>query len=321
MHLELLEGQRAVVQGRRQAEAEVDQDLLARAVVLVHADHLRDGHVTLVHDQQPVWWEVVEQRPGPGTSLAAREVTRVILDAGAEAQLAHHLDVEGGPLAQALGLQDHAPLLELLDAQLRLSFDVDQGLLELVGRRDVVRGGVDVELLPLGEELAGQRIELGDALHLVAEELHAHDEVVVGRLQLQRVAADAEPGTRELLVVALVLEIDQLAQHAVAPVATAGAQAHHRGAVVDRRAQAIDARDAGHDDHIPALEERPRRGMAKLVDLVVARRILLDVRVRARQVGLGLVVVEVGDEVLHGVVREEVAQLGVELGSQRLVVR
>ena len=32
--------------------------------------------------------------------------------------------------------------------------------LELVGRRDVVRGGVDVELLALGQQLAGQRIEL-----------------------------------------------------------------------------------------------------------------------------------------------------------------
>ena len=63
--LELLEGQRAVVERRRQPEAEVDQDLLARAVVLVHADDLRDGHVALVDDQQPVGREVVEQRPRP----------------------------------------------------------------------------------------------------------------------------------------------------------------------------------------------------------------------------------------------------------------
>ncbi len=63
--LELLERQRPVVQRGRQAEAEVDEDLLAGAVVLVHARDLRDGHVALVDDEQPVGREVVEQRPRP----------------------------------------------------------------------------------------------------------------------------------------------------------------------------------------------------------------------------------------------------------------
>ena len=68
--LEFLECQRAVVERRRQPEAEVDEDLLARPVVLVHADDLRDRHVRLVDDQQPVRGEVVEQRPRPGACLA-----------------------------------------------------------------------------------------------------------------------------------------------------------------------------------------------------------------------------------------------------------
>ena len=50
------------------------------------------------------------------------------------------------------------------------------------------------------------------------------DEVVVGGLQLQRVAADAELGAAERLVVALVLQVDQLAQDPVAAVAAARAQ-------------------------------------------------------------------------------------------------
>ena len=86
------------------------------------------------------------------------------------------------------------PFFQLLDPLLHLGLDVDDGRDQLLRRRHVVRRRVDVELLALGEQLAGQRIELGDPLDLVAEELHAHDEVVVGRLQLERVAADAEPG-------------------------------------------------------------------------------------------------------------------------------
>ena len=49
--------------------------------------------------------------------------------------------------------------------------------------------------------------------------------------------------------------------------------------------------------------------------------VLLDVGVGARDVGFGLVVVVVADEVLDGVVGEELFELGVELRGQRLVGR
>ena len=63
-----------------------------------------------------------------------------------------------------------------------------------------------------------------------------------------------------------------------------------------------------------------RRGVAQLVDLVVPAGVLLDVRIRPGQVRLGLVVVEVADEVLDRVVREERPELGVQLRRKRLVV-
>ena len=63
-----------------------------------------------------------------------------------------------------------------------------------------------------------------------------------------------------------------------------------------------------------------RGRVAQPVDLVVDRGVLLDVEVLVRDVGLGLVVVVVGDEVLDRVVREELAELAAELGRQRLVV-
>ena len=60
--------------------------------------------------------------------------------------------------------------------------------------------------------------------------------------------------------------------------------------------------------------------MPEAIDLVVDRRVLLDVEVLRRDVGLGLVVVVVADEVLDGVLGEELAELVAELGGQRLVV-
>ncbi len=244
----------------------------------------------------------------------------VVLDARAEPQLTHHLEVEGGALPEPLGLEDHALLLELAHALLHLRLDVVDGRDHLLLRRDVVGGGVDVQLLALGEDLTGQRVQLGHPLDLIPEELDARDEVVVGRLQLEGVATDAELGPREGLVVARVLQVHQLAQHTVSSIAPTDSQPQDGGPVVHRRTEAVDAGHAGHDDHVPALEQRPCGGVAQLVDLVVAAGVLLDVRVAARQVRLRLVVVEVADEVLDRVVREEVAELAVELRRERLVV-
>ena len=86
-------------------------------------------------------------------------------------------------------------------------------------------------------------------------------------------------------------------------------------------AQAVDARDRGHDQHVAAAQQRRRGRQAQPVDLLVDLRVLLDVGVGARKVGFGLVVVVVADEVLDRVVREELLELAVELGGQRLVVR
>ncbi len=61
--------------------------------------------------------------------------------------------------------------------------------------------------------------------------------------------------------------------------------------------------------------------MPQPVDVVVDRRVLLDVEIGLRDVRLGLVVVVVGDEVLDRVVREELPELVAELRGERLVVR
>ena len=64
-----------------------------------------------------------------------------------------------------------------------------------------------------------------------------------------------------------------------------------------------------------------RRRVPELVDLVVDRRVLLDVGVRRWDIGFGLVVVVVRDEILDRVVREELLELVVELRGEGLVRR
>ena len=120
---ELLPLQRAVVHGRRQPEAVVDEGALAGGVALVHRADLRHGDVRLVDDEQEVLGEVVEQAVGGRAGRAAVDVHRVVLDAGAGADLAHHLDVVGGAHPQPLGLEQLALLLEQRELLLELVLD------------------------------------------------------------------------------------------------------------------------------------------------------------------------------------------------------
>jgi len=153
--LEFFEGERTVVERRRQPKAEVDQDLLARSIVLVHPDNLRDGHMALVHDQQPVRREVVEQRPRPAAGLSARKVAAVVLDTGAVAEARASFEVECRALPKP-GRLKRAPLrLQLADSDFHLLADRLDGAHQLVGRGHEMAGRVDVDLLALRQQLAG----------------------------------------------------------------------------------------------------------------------------------------------------------------------
>ena len=172
----------------------------------------------------------------------------------------------------------------------------------------------------LAEGLAGERIEGGQLVDFVAEQLDPERQVLVRRVDLDDVAADAEDAAVEIVVVALVLNLDELPQNLVALDPLAALERQHHPVVGLGRAEAVDAGDARDDDDVPPLEERPRRREPHPVDLVVDRRFLLDVRVGRRDVGFRLVVVVVADEVLDGVLGKEAPELLIELRGQRLVV-
>ncbi len=79
--LEFFERQGAVVQGRRKPKAVIDQGHLARSVAAKHGADLGHGHVTLVHEQEEVLGEIIEQAKRPLAGFPAVEIPRVILDA------------------------------------------------------------------------------------------------------------------------------------------------------------------------------------------------------------------------------------------------
>ena len=169
--------------------------------------------------------------------------------------------------------------------------------------------------------LAGERVEVRDLLHLVAEERDPVRRLDVRRLDLDEVALHPKAAAAEDGVVAHVLALDELPEHLVAVVRLPHLEHQHALAPLLGRAEAVDARDRGDDDDVAPREERRRRRQPKARDVVVPRRVLLDVEVGLRDVRLGLEVVVVRDEVLDRVVGEELAELVAELRRERLVVR
>jgi hypothetical protein len=164
--------------------------------------------VAFVGEDDGVVGDVFEQGRRRLAGRAAGEVARVVLDPVADAGGLQHLEIEIRALFQPLRLQQFALADQLLEPRwLQLGLDALDRLLHRRARRHVVRVGVDRgRFRKLSVFSPGQRVELGDALQLVAEEGQPPGAVLkVGGPDLERVAAHAERAALERLVVAAVL--------------------------------------------------------------------------------------------------------------------
>ena len=108
--------------------------------------------------------------------------------------------------------------MQLDQALAQFFLDAGHGPHQFVGRGHVVRAGKDGHLVELAQDLTAQGIDLGNGFDLVAPPLDAQGFLaLVGRKDLDHVAAHAKGAAREIHVVALVLDLDQAAQNRIAP--------------------------------------------------------------------------------------------------------
>ena len=156
----------------------------------------------LVDEDQRIVGQEVHQREGRLARLPARQVARIVLDAGAGAGFAQHFEVEVGALAQALRLEQPAVVVEPLAALLELLLDVADRELEFAARRDVVAGREDLHLVARAQDLAGHAIQLLDALDLISEELDPVDLLLAGGHDVDNIAAHAKAQPSQVVVVA-----------------------------------------------------------------------------------------------------------------------
>ncbi len=157
--LELIEAQRAVIERRRQSETVVDEVFLARTIAAEHPSDLRNRDVRFVDERQRVSGQIVDQRRRRLARRASRQVTRVVLDALAEPDLDHHLDVEAGALLDPLRFDQ----LGLSRKEFLLRRELDLNLLyrveHLVPACHIVARWKHREARELLPDVARQRIE------------------------------------------------------------------------------------------------------------------------------------------------------------------
>ncbi|MNI11489.1 hypothetical protein D3C73_646360 [compost metagenome] len=278
--------------------------------------------MAFVDEQKRVVGDVFEQGRRRLAGIAAGEITRIVFDAGAGAGGFEHFDIVTGALFEALGFEQATALFQLGKPVLQLFLDLLDRAVQRRARGDIVRVGVDFDRLQVAGLLAGERVELGDRVDLVAEHRDAPCGIFkVGREDFNGVAADPERAADEIDVLALVLLGDEIGEQLalVEPVADFHLEGHRR--VGFDRTDTIDAGDRCDDDAVVALQQRAGGGVAHAVDLFVDRRFLLDEGVGARHIGFRLVIIVIGDEIFDRVVREEILELGIELRGQRLVGR
>jgi hypothetical protein len=168
--------------------------------------------------------------------------------------------------------------------------------------------------------MTGQRIEELQTVDLVVEERDP-DRLfgVLGGKDIDHVAAYAKGAAPEVGLVALVLHVGQPLDDRALTHAVADAHGEDHLLIFLAITETIDARNGGNDHAITPFEQALGGGETHLFDVFIDRRVLFDEQVARRNVGLGLVVIVIGDEILDRMVGKELAELGIELRRQRLV--
>ncbi len=275
----LVKFQRAVIEGRGQAEAVFHKGFLARPVAAVHRAHLRQGDVAFVHEQQKVLREIVQQRHWRASGRAVRDDAGIVLYPGAVAQLLHHVYVVISALLYALGLDELVIVREVLHPLVALTADAlyRGGHFFLCG--DVVTGRVNDGVGEIPLRRAGDDVYLTQAVYLVAEELNADGAVVpIGGEYLHRVAAHAEHVALKRDIVALIPRRDELAQKLVHIPLLAGAHGDGHICKIVRLTKAVYAGHGGHNDNVAPLQQGEGRRKAQAVYLVVYGAVLFYIR-------------------------------------------
>ena len=171
--------------------------------------------MALVYHCQKVIRKVIEQAERFRAFGASVEISRIVLDARAVAELAYHFEVVVDALVEALGFGVLADLVEARHLQRQVVLNHSDGLLRALLRRDENVGRINQDVVERFERVAVDGFERLDGLDFVAPEYYPAGVVGVGKEDFDRVALDPELAALEDYFVAGIEGVHKLAQQHV----------------------------------------------------------------------------------------------------------
>src|ERR1700688_765047 len=184
-------------------------------------------------------------------------MARVIFDAVAVADSAHHFDVEKRALLQTLRLDELALLLQLFLPPAELFLDGDDSTFALILRHYIVCARINRNagnILLARANFSSERIDLAQDVNLIAKHFDAISVVFVGWINLQNVAAHAESPTPQVFA-AFILNVDKTAEQRLARGVKTFLQHDQHTVVGFRRAETVNATHRRNDDDVAAFEQ------------------------------------------------------------------
>ena len=183
---ELLEGQRTVVYGGREAETVIHQVLLAGIVSAIHRADLRNRYVALVYYQKEILREIVQEAEGTLARFPSVEIAGIILDTRTMPQFADHFQIVSDAFVETLGL---------------IRFDLPNGLIDAFLCGDEEVGWINIQFVLFIYILSRIGIERRNAVDFISPEFNSIRYAVKrldGRENIHRVAIHPETTAREI---------------------------------------------------------------------------------------------------------------------------
>ncbi len=317
---ELIKLKRPVVVGGRQPESVFNEFVFAGPIAGDHAPDLGNALVTFVDEGHEVVGKVVQQRIGRFAGDPAVQVTGVVFNPVHVADFLKDFQIVLGPGPDPLGFEFLPAGTQFLLPFLQFGPDRLHGPVPLVPGQDEVVGRIDHDALVFLEDFPRQGIDLHDGFDLVTEHFKPQGGLLVGGKNFHHVPASPERPLREIDVVSFVLEDEQSGKEFPSGKFLTDLQGDDLPPVGSRGTQAVDGRDAGHHDNVPAARQRGRGRKSKSIDLVVDRGVLLDVGVGLGHVGFGLIIIVKAHEILDRVVRKKFPKFVVKLRGEGFVM-
>ena len=240
----LVKLQRPVIKSGGKAEAVFHQRLFPGPVAAIHGADLRQRHMALIHKEQKILREIIQQGHRRASRRAVGDHPGVVFNSRTIAQLLHHFNVIVRALANALSLEQFIVFFKITHTLIAFDPNAFDRRGHFFSRRHIMAGRIDRRMIQDPRRLPCDHVDLADSIHFIPKELDPDGAIIgIGRENLQRVAANPKLVALKSDVVALIANVDQLMQQLVKISCLTRAERNHHIGIVDRIAQAVNAGD------------------------------------------------------------------------------